>query len=107
MPSYNYRESKIERLIEEDPEYTSMYLEYSFSEAIKDGFVGGFLVALEDVVKAASRRQGEASEEDILRQRLYHKLNSQESHTVETITSALEEVGLTHEIKSAKAQVPG
>lgn len=101
MPSDSYREWKIERLLQ-DPEYASMCLEYSFSEATRDGFVGGFLISLEDAVEAARRRQGEASEEDILRRQLHHKLNAQENHTVETITSALEEVGLTCEIKPAR-----
>ena len=105
MPSYSYREAKIERLVL-DPEYASMCLEYSFSEALKDAFVGGFLVSLEDVVEAARRRQGEFLEEDVLRQRLYNKLNTQENPTIEGVITALKEVGLTHEMKPANTQVP-
>ncbi|MEL6489566.1 MAG: transcriptional regulator [Cyanobacteria bacterium J06634_6] len=104
MPSDSYRESKLQKLME-DPEYASMYLEYSLCEAMEDGFIGGFLVGLEDVVEAANRRQCEASKEDVLRQKLHNKLTTLENPTLESIISTLEEVGLTREMKPTRAQV--
>ncbi|MEM9946043.1 MAG: transcriptional regulator [Cyanobacteria bacterium P01_D01_bin.36] len=104
MPSYSYRETQIEKLAS-DAEYASLYLETSFSEASKDGFVGGFVVALENVVEASSRRQSEPVETDTLRQRLHQKLNERENLTLEVIIDVLKEVGLTHEIKPLSAQV--
>ncbi len=105
MPSVSYRDDLIKRL-SKDPEYASLYLETSFEEALKDGYVDGFLLGLEDVVEATQNRNSTASETDILRQRLHHILNKKETHTLNTIISALKEVGLTHEIKPASAQVP-
>lgn len=104
MPSYSYREAQMERLIM-DAEYASLYLEVSFDEALKDGFVGGFLIALETVVEAASRRQSEPSATVVLREKLYHKLNNQANLTIESVISALEEVGLTHKLEPVSAQV--
>ena len=103
MPSDSYRESKLKKLI--DPLYASAALECSFEEAQKDGFVGGFLVCLEDVVEAASRRQRELSHEDVLRQQLYQKLNGHENPNLETITAFLQELGLTHQLKPKSFQL--
>ena len=105
MPSVSYRDGLMEKL-SKDPEYASLYLETSFEEALKDEYVAGFLLGLEDVVEAAQNRKGTASETDTLRQQLYHLLSKQETHTLETIISALKEVGLNYEMKPASAQVP-
>lgn len=104
MPSYNYRDSQLKRL--RDPEYASLYIEASFSEALKDGYVGGFLIALGNVVEAASHRQNKVAEVDVLRKRLYQNLSNYESPNTEIIIAELEAVGLTAEIKPVSAQVP-
>jgi len=104
MPSYSYREAQIERLVS-DAEYASLHLEVSFDEALKDGFIGGFLIALENVVEAASRRQSEPSTMDALQERLYHKLDKQANPTIESVISALKEVGLNHKLEPVSAQV--
>ena len=104
MPSYSYREAQMERLIM-DADYASLYLEMSFNEALKDGFVGGFLIALENVVEAASRRQSEPSATVTLQKRLYYKLDNQANPTIESVISALEEVGLTHKLEPVSAQI--
>ncbi len=105
MPSDNYQDDLVKRLAK-DPAYASLYLETSFEEALKDGFVDVFPLALEDVIAAAEMRQGNASETDILRQRLYQIISKQENLTVEDVVAALKEVGLNYEMKPAMAKVP-
>lgn len=105
MPSVSYQDGLIKKL-SNDPEYASLYLETSFEETLKDGYVDGFLLGLEDVVEAAQNRKGTASETNILRQRLYHLLVEKEAHTLETIISPLKEVGLTYEMKPVNTRVP-
>ncbi|MEL7071496.1 MAG: hypothetical protein AAGN15_22995 [Cyanobacteria bacterium J06581_3] len=104
MPSHNYREVQIERL-SLDAEYASLYLEISFSEALQDSFVGGFLTALDNVVIAAERSPGAATETDILRARLHHSLSEHDCPTIDIILSAMETIGLTHALKPVSAQV--
>ncbi|MEL6350190.1 MAG: transcriptional regulator [Cyanobacteria bacterium J06627_28] len=104
MPSYSYRKAQVEKLIA-DADYTSLYLEVSFSEALKDGFVGGFLIALENAVEASNRRESKPTKADILRQQLYDELNPQEDLTIETVKSVLKKVGLTHKLKPESTPV--
>jgi DNA-binding phage protein len=103
MPTKSYLDDHLERLL--DPEYASLYLAASFSEALEDGYVDGFLLALKNVVKAASDRQEEPSETDILRQRLYQSLSKSENLTTDAITAALKAIGLTCELQPVPAPV--
>lgn len=103
MPTKSYRDDHMKRLL--DPEYASLYLAVSFSEALEDGYVDGFLLALKSVVEAASHRQSESSETDILRQRLYQSLSTSKDLTTDAISEELKVVGLTCELQAVPASV--
>lgn len=52
MPTKSYLDDHLKRLL--DPEYASLYLAASFSEALEDGYIDGFLLALKNVVEATA-----------------------------------------------------
>lgn len=104
MPTDSYRDDLIKRLIE-DPEYASLYLKTVLSEALEDGYMDAFPLALKDVIEATENRQDVLSEVDVSRKRLYELLSEQKSLTPEATVSALEAVGLDLNLKPLEAQI--
>ncbi len=95
MPSDSYHESHIKKLL--DPEYSSLYIETSLEETIKDRNIMAFLRALRNVLEAADRRQTTVSEVYLLREHVYQTLLKKQNLTVEEAAFALKEVGIIPE----------
>lgn len=95
MPSDSYHESHIKKLL--DPEYSSLYIETSLEETIKDRNITAFLRALRNVLEAADRRQTTVSEVYLLREHVYQTLLKKQNLTVEEAAFALKEVGIIPE----------
>ncbi|MGB3293262.1 MAG: hypothetical protein WBB01_09770, partial [Phormidesmis sp.] len=104
MPTDSYHDDLIDRL-GEDPEYASLYLQTVLSEALEDGYMDAFPLALRDVLEATKNRQNTLSEIDILRQHLYKLLSKANSLTPEVTIAALEAVGFSLEMKPLEVQL--
>jgi len=76
-----------------DFEYAQGYLEVSLDEAEKDGYYGGFLIALRRVVEVhgASRIAHESS---VSRSNLYKALSEDGNPTIETLGAVLHSLGM-------------
>ena len=104
MPSISYQEVLLERLT--DPEYALLYLQTSLEEALADGFMDAFPLALENVLEAASRTsQDFPSTVDIARQNLLDLLSEHSPLTREVVIDALETAGFDLEMNLREAQL--
>ena len=97
MPAKNYREDLLVRL--SDAHYASQYLKAALDEALQDGNMEAFLLALKNLVDATGPVQEVASEADVSRQHLYRLLSGKGNPTLETLASVLQVVGLTIDFK--------
>lgn len=105
MPSVNYRDGLIKRL-EKDPEYASLLLEISLQDALENGYMDAFPLALKDVIEATNNRSETLSQVDLLRKALYERLIREEKPlSKEKTLSALKNVGLNIEMKPLKSQL--
>lgn len=100
MPSRSYHEFIIKDLL--DPEYSSLYIQISLEETIKDRDLRAFKRALNNALEAAYKRQTPVAEIYASRQQVYRKLLELETLTVEAAEEALKTVGIVPEKEPAE-----
>lgn len=84
--SVNHDEAMIAEL-REDPEYAEAYLQAAFDEVYEPGGVGGFLVALRQVIEARGGVGTIAQRSGLSRQHIYRALSKNGNPTITTLTA--------------------
>lgn len=97
MPVKNYQDDLLKRLSNHD--YAAEYLKASFDEAMKDGDMEAFLLALKNVINATKTVSFIKEETDISKQYLFQLLETNNPPTIKILTVVLREVGLTLDFK--------
>lgn len=92
MPVKNYQADLMVRLA--DPEYAALYLKTALDEALDDGDIEAFLLALKNIVAAKGPVQ-EAGSQTEFNPHLHQFLSEPGNPRLETLASVLSYVGLT------------
>lgn len=83
-PSVDHDEAMIAEL-REDPEYAEAYLQAAFDEIYEPGGIGGFLIALRQVIEARGGVGIIAQRSGLSRQHIYRALSENGNPTIKTL----------------------
>lgn len=83
--SIDHDEAMIAEL-REDPEYAEAYLQAAFDDIYEPGGIGGFLVALRQVIESRGGVSAIAQRSGLSRQHIYRALSEKGNPTITTLT---------------------